>query len=1034
VAGVENYTLLGKDAATFGGNALDNRISGTDQSDTLSGAGGDDTLIGNYGLDTLNGGGGDDILDGGYGFDTMSGGSGNDVYYVDQLGDVVIEAKNQGADEIRVDSFFGGTFAAVANVENYTFTGFQVIEFTGTKDNNRIVGDQGTYTFSGGDGNDTIIGGSGHGSTLNGDAGNDKLYAGAGGTFMHGGDGDDLLSGSDGGLDGYGDAGNDTIIGGAFHDTLYGGTGNDYLDGGGDSDYLEGGDGDDTLLGGDGSDILTGGAGNDLLLGGPGDDDSLDGGIGDDTLVVSNFDFFQAFGGTGTDTLQTSGSFKLDLSLYAGTSLQDIERIDLSKSGFNILTLSQGAVHDISSTTDQLIIDGDKSDGVILDAAFIASGTQVVGTETYNVYKDGAGATVLLDQAIELNPTPLAGVLKLADLDGTNGFKLQGEHDYVQTGLGVTAAGDVNGDGFDDFIIGAGYSSAGSSYANSTAYVVFGGATGTNPVSLGTLNGNDGFALINPPPGQSSPAVIGPSMGAGDFNADGYQDFLVSSWTGYSYLVFGQPGPFGPTIDQSNLDGNNGFLMNFGRPEVRADTTAVADINGDGFDDVIVGSHPDSRVNVVLGQAGSTDAVMAPTFSITGPSNTGYSVDAGGDVNGDGIADLFIESLGAGSGKGGYVVFGHDDGTLWITDVSQLNGTNGFAIEGVLDRVSSIVSAGDVNGDGIDDVLVGASFNGYQYVVLGKTGGFDATVDAKSDGFVMQAAFSGAKFLGAAGDVNGDGYDDIIIGGRYDNGAGTAYLVYGTEGGFGGPLDLNMLDGFNGFKIEGVVAYDRAGTSVAGAGDVNGDGYDDLLITATEADPNGLTNAGESYIVYGGDFRGQVSYQGGSGNDTYAGTADAEIMIGGLGNDTLTGGGGTDVIRSGAGDDAIHVTDTAFREVDGGGGTDTLHLDFAGAIDLAAIRGKIEGVEVLDLDNGKSNAVSLHLADVLDLDVDNSDLGGVGSLDDVLKLDGNKGDGLTLFAADGWSAADTSSLAGYAVYTAGAVKIAVETDISVTTV
>lgn len=159
------------------------------------------------------------------------------------------------------------------------------------------------------------------------------------------------------------------------------------------------------------------------------------------------------------------------------------------------------------------------------------------------------------------------------------------------------------------------------------------------------------------------------------------------------------------------------------------------------------------------------------------------------------------------------------------------------------------------------------------------------------------------------------------------------------------------------------------------------------------------------------------------------------------GNDTLNGGGGADTLQGGQGNDQIHVADRSFHLADGGGGKDTLHLDFSGAIDFGNIdanaatsdRGKIAGVEVIDTDNGQANALTLHLADVLDINVDNSNVGGKASLDNVLKIDGNAGDSLTLFASDHWGAADTASLAGYAVYTAGAVKIAVDTDISVTT-
>ena len=129
----------------------------------------------------------------------------------------------------------------------------------------------------------------------------------------------------------------------------------------------------------------------------------------------------------------------------------------------------------------------------------------------------------------------------------------------------------------------------------------------------------------------------------------------------------------------------------------------------------------------------------------------------------------------------------------------------------------------------------------------------------------------------------------------------------------------------------------------------------------------------------------------------------------------------------------------SFGKVDGGNGADTLHLDFGGLIDLGNIDGdaatadqaKIQNVETIDTDNGSSNQIALRLADVLHIDAADHDVGGAASLDNVLKIDGDSGDTVSLDPADGWSAPDTATLAGYAIYAAGNLKIAVDQDIAV---
>src|SRR4028119_1200733 len=207
-------------------------------------------------------------------------------------------------------------------------------------------------------------------------------------------------------------------------------------------------------------------------------------------------------------------------------------------------------------------------------------------------------------------------------------------------------------------------------------------------------------------------------------------------------------------------------------------------------------------------------------------------------------------------------------------NLSALNGSNGFAINGIADGDSSgysVSSAGDVNGDGFDDLIIGASnadgngINraGQSYVVFGSNSGFGAGLDLStlngSNGFAINgiAAYNLSGFsVSSAGDVNGDGFDDLIIGARgaSPNGisyAGQSYVVFGSNSGFGASVNLSALNGSNGFAINGIAANDFSGSSVSSAGDVNGDGLDDLIIGARRADPNGIDAAGQSYVVFG---------------------------------------------------------------------------------------------------------------------------------------------------------------------------------------
>jgi hypothetical protein len=494
----------------------------------------------------------------------------------------------------------------------------------------------------------------------------------------------------------------------------------------------------------------------------------------------------------------------------------------------------------------------------------------------------------------------------LANLNGFSGFTINGIVSEDRSGLSVSGAGDINGDGIDDLIIGAFNASPNGINAAGQSYVVFGRTTGFAPsLNLSTLNGTNGFAIN----GIAANDLSGYSVsGAGDINGDGIDDLIIgafnaspngNSFVGQSYVVFGRTTGFAPSLNLSTLNGSNGFRIN----GINADdfsgisVSSAGDINGDGIDDLIIGAF-DANPNginaagqsyVVFGRStGFAASLNLSTlngtngFAINGIAagdSSGLSVSSAGDINGDGIDDLIIGAFGAdpnGNGLAGqsYVVFGRTTGFAPSLNLSDLNGTNGFAINGIAAGDSSGISvsnAGDINGDGIDDLIIGAtaaspngnSFVGQSYVVFGRSTGFAPSLNLSTlngtNGFAINGIATGDQSgisVSSAGDINGDGIDDLIIGATAadPNGidrAGQSYVVFGKSTGFAPALNLSTLNNTNGFRINGIATGDNSGLSVSSAGDINADGIDDLIIGAPSADPNSNSHAGQSYVIYG---------------------------------------------------------------------------------------------------------------------------------------------------------------------------------------
>jgi len=460
-----------------------------------------------------------------------------------------------------------------------------------------------------------------------------------------------------------------------------------------------------------------------------------------------------------------------------------------------------------------------------------------------------------------------------------------------ESGLSVAGAGDVNGDGTADVIIGAPRADPNGRDRSGSSYVVYGNATPTSPVQLGSLDpASTGFRIDGAVASDFSGSSV---AGAGDVNGDGKADVIIGAPnadpngnnSGSSYVVYGSASP--TDIDLGTL-GAAGFRIDGAAASdfSGGSVAGAGDVNGDGKADVIIGASladPNGSRSgssyVVYGNATPTSPVQLGSLD---PASTGFRIDGAaasdfsgssvagaGDVNGDRKDDVIIGAPGAdpnGNFSGSsYVVYG--SGTPTNIDLNSL-GAAGFRIDGAAEYDNSgdaVAGAGDVNGDGKADVIIGApfasnngrDFSGSSYVVYGSAS--PTTVDLNSlgaAGFRIDGAaaddWSGSSVAGA-GDVNGDRKADVIIGAPSadNNGrdlSGSSYVVYGS--GTPTDIDLNSL-GAAGFRIDGAGTEDFSGSSVAGAGDVNGDGGADVIIGAPDADNNGRENSGSSYVVYG---------------------------------------------------------------------------------------------------------------------------------------------------------------------------------------
>ncbi|MCZ6844723.1 MAG: integrin alpha [Alphaproteobacteria bacterium] len=437
--------------------------------------------------------------------------------------------------------------------------------------------------------------------------------------------------------------------------------------------------------------------------------------------------------------------------------------------------------------------------------------------------------------ALPKPPPPPPPVFDLTTLVGTNGFRFDGIDFSEFNGEALSSAGDINNDGFTDILIGAPNLPNGTIGSQGHAYVVLGGEQFPPVLSAADLDGLNGFKIIA---GPDAPRLGTAVSSIGDVNGDGIDDYGISapsadfaglSHPGRVYALFGRQSlgnsnpVFDPIIDLANLDALTGMIL-YGAPNDRAGEimSPTGDINGDGFVDFTISAINTSHIYFVFGNLNSLPPLPGE------PART--------------------------------------------FDLTTLDGTNGFSIDGVIgEALVNGNGGGDTNGDGRSDAIVAAPNEGRvgetnvgaAYVIFGTDSShdwpasFDLTSLDGSNGFRILGAAESDLFgfpIDNRSDLDGDGFDDII--GAYSvlpplptgdpNDPPLPPTVYqfiaGSNLSFSDTIDLKNLDPSLGNQIEASPIT----SSMGAGGDVNGDGADDFILGA------GLD--GPAHVVFGGDF------------------------------------------------------------------------------------------------------------------------------------------------------------------------------------
>lgn len=515
------------------------------------------------------------------------------------------------------------------------------------------------------------------------------------------------------------------------------------------------------------------------------------------------------------------------------------------------------------------------------------------------------------------------------------------------TGFSIAAFGDVNNDGFDDVI----FTKNMTTVTNAPVFILRGQA---GELGDATVSANGSISAAPYPTTTPAGNLNSIVAGIGDFNGDGIADYLVGQSgnlmgglpTGNAYIISGASG-----TAHTYFSGGGTAGMQIG-----ASVSGVGDFNNDGYADVVIGAPGAMGGNgaayFVQGSANGLSGTLYPTATsgnsqmLTGASTGagfGQSVRGIGDINGDGYMDFAIGAPGDNGGAGSVeIVYGHKNGTSGLPN-GRLTGTMGAGFG------TEILALGDINGDGYSDILIANADNSGR-IYLGNNAG--------QQDFMLEGSGYQINGAGAIGDFNGDGFDDFVIS-LADDTHSKMYVVYGKEG--GAPvLNFDYLkDPNNAFEMiyQGATKHDSM-LEITGVGDINGDGRADFAIGVPDLNGSAAGNGG-MILVYGRDSTDSAPRQN-------AASANNQGIVGTAANDTLSDNGFDHVsINAGAGNDAINISNTTFRSINGGGGFDSLVVN--NSLNFGNINfEQISGIERLQF-GAANQTITLTLENIFNL-------------------------------------------------------------------
>ena len=954
MANVENLVLIGEEAISGTGNALDNILTGNDAGNTL---------------------------DGGLGADTMMGGDGDDVYIVDNVGDVIIENNYDGVDTVHSSV----SYTLGAYVENLVLTGTADINGTGNSQANTLVGNMGINTLAGGDANDTYV--IRHAGTVIVEVagqGTDTVEAGfsyALGTNLENltlmGTGNYTATGNDADNVLRGNTGNNTLDGGLGADTMYGGAGDDVyiVDDEDDLIFEEDGEGNDTVyasvsyaltsgienltLTGTGNingagnaldNIIIGNSGNNTLDGGAGAD-ILIGGDGDDTYIVDNLGDALVDTG-GIDTVQSSITWRLE---------SGFENLVLSGNGA-IDGYGNAAVNTLTGNGGNNTLDGDAGADTMIGGA---------GDDTYIVDNIGDVVTEAADEGIDTVISSITYTLganlenlRLSGTAAINGTGNAGDNTLIGNSAVNTLAGGAGNDTYvidniDDVVIeqaGGGIDTIRASVSLTLAAEVenliltgMSAINGTGNALDNVITGNDGVNTL--------------SGGAGNDTLDGGlgDDRMIGGTGDDTYFV----------------DSVNDILVELANEGVDEVQAAISWTLGDHLENLVllgtenINATGNSLANTLIGNSGAN----------TLDGGTGADVMDGGGGDDVYIVDHVGDVVIAGSG--------HDK------IYSSVNWTMG-ANQDELILTGTAVSAAGNSGD---NIITG---NAMANVISG--GGGNDTIDGGGGVDTMSGGTGDDTYyvdntLDQVIENNGEGEDIVYARATYTIGANIEHLtLLGTAAmnGTGNDLDntvtgndgRNTLWGMAGNDvIDGGLGADRM---IGGVGDdtyivdntedtiqeFSGEGIDLVLSSAANytlsSHVENLTLMGEAAI-------------NGTGNglaNILIGNSAVNTLDGGDGNDTLDGGDGADTLIGGAGNDTYYVDNVGDVVIDTSGALDKVFSSVTYTLSAGIEHLELTGTSAIDGTGNSLNNLLIGNAG------DNTLNGGLGA-DTMIGGDGN---------------------------------------------